>query len=201
MNRIKKPILLLSILCLSMSLTSCKKDKGSEDQPTDKPSTEVASEESNDSILRPSGTIKPNASTISLFIKTYNDNKDKDMENPSENTQNMDTSSETGGTDNTNQEATGTNISPSDSTTNEDTNTKADTNTTSDTNTAESNNTNVNPGGIVPETTDQSSIDLPYGGNPQAVKEKAAADAKEEEGKFELRSQEKLKEGKDEKKK
>lgn len=49
----------------------------------------------------------------------------------------------------------------------------------------------------MPETTDQSSIDLPYGGNPQAVKEKAAADAKEEEGKFELRPQEKLKEGKD----
>lgn len=201
MNKIKKPIILLSILCLSMNLTACKKDKGSGDQQTDNPNTEVASEESNDSILRPSGTIKPNASTISLFIKTYNDNKDKDMENPSENTQNIDNNSETGGTDNTNQEAMGTNISSSDSTTNEDTNTKADTNITSDANTAESNNTNVNPGGIVPETTDQSSIDLPYGGNPQAVKEKAAADAKEEEGKFELRSQEKLKEGKDEKKK
>lgn len=197
MNRIKKPILLLSILCLSMSLTSCKKDKGSEDQPTDKPSMEVASEESNDSILRPSGTIKPNASTISLFIKTYNDNKDKDMENPSENTQNMDTSSETGGTDDTDQKATDT----TDTNKNEDT--TSDTNTTPDTNVnaTESNNTNVNPGGAVPETTDQSSIDLPYGGNPQAVKEKAAADAKEEEGKFELRSQEKLKEGKDEKKK
>lgn len=180
-----------------MSLTSCKKDKGSEDQPTDKPSTEVASEESNDSILRPSGTIKPNASTISLFIKTYNDNKDKDMENPSENTQNMDTSSETGGTDDTDQKATDT----TDTNKNEDT--TSDTNTTPDTNVnaTESNNTNVNPGGAVPETTDQSSIDLPYGGNPQAVKEKAAADAKEEEGKFELRSQEKLKEGKDEKKK
>lgn len=197
MNRIKNPILLLSILCLSMSLTSCKKDKGSEDQPTDKPSTEVASEESNDSILRPSGTIKPNASTISLFIKTYNDNKDKDMENPSENTQNMDTSSETGGTDDTDQKATDT------TDTNKNENTTSDTNTTPDTNVnaTESNNTNVNPGGAVPETTDQSSIDLPYGGNPQAVKEKAAADAKEEEGKFELRSQEKLKEGKDEKKK
>lgn len=201
MNRIKKPILLLSILCLSMSLTSCKKDKGSEDQPTDKPSTEVASEESNDSILRPSGTIKPNASTISLFIKTYNDNKNNEMKNQSENTQNMDNNSETGGTDNTNQEATDTNTPSSGNTTNENTNGAADTNTTPDSNTEESNNTNVNPGGVVPETTDQSSIDLPYGGNPQAVKEKAAADAKEEEGKFELRSQEKLKEGKDEEKK
>lgn len=201
MNRIKKPILLLSILCFSMNLTACKKDKGSEGQQTDKPNTEIASEESNDSILRPSGTIKPNASTISLFIKTYNDNKDKDMENQAENAQNLDNNSETDGTDGTNQEVTGTNISPSDNTTSEDTNTKSDTNTTSDANTAESNNTNVNPGGAVPETTDQSSIDLPYGGNPQAVKEKAVADAKEEEGKFELRSQEKLKEGKDEKKK
>lgn len=201
MNKIKKPILLLSILCLGTSLVACKKDKGNEDQKTDNTNTEIASEESNDSILRPSGTIKPNASTISLFIKTYNDNKNNEMKNQSENTQNMDNNSETGGTDNTNQEATDTNMPSSGNTTNENTNGAVDTNTTPDSNTEESNNTNVNPGGIVPETTDQSSIDLPYGGNPQAVKEKAAADAKEEEGKFELRSQEKLKEGKDEEKK
>ena len=201
MNKIKKPILLLSILCLGMSLAACKKDKGNEDQKTDNTNTEIASEESNDSILRPSGTIKPNASTISLFIKTYNDNKNNEMKNQAENTQNMDNNSETGGTDNTNQEATDTNMPSSGNTTNENTNGAVDTNTTPDSNTEESNNTNVNPGGVVPETTDQSSIDLPYGGNPQAVKEKAAADAKEEEGKFELRSQEKLKEGKDEEKK
>ncbi len=201
MNKIKKPILLLSILCLGTSLVACKKDKGNEDQKTDNTNTEIASEESNDSILRPSGTIKPNASTISLFIKTYNDNKNNEMKNQSENTQNMDNNSETGGTDNTNQEATDTNMPSSGNTTNENTNGAVDTNTTPDSNTEESNNTNVNPGGVVPETTDQSSIDLPYGGNPQAVKEKAAADAKEEEGKFELRSQEKLKEGKDEEKK
>ena len=201
MNKIKKPILLLSILCLGTSLVACKKDKGNEDQKTDNTNTEIASEESNDSILRPSGTIKPNASTIPLFIKTYNDNKNNEMKNQSENTQNMDNNSETGGTDNTNQEATDTNMPSSGNTTNENTNGAVDTNTTPDSNTEESNNTNVNPGGVVPETTDQSSIDLPYGGNPQAVKEKAAADAKEEEGKFELRSQEKLKEGKDEEKK
>lgn len=201
MNKIKKPILLLSILCLGTSLVACKKDKGNEDQKTDNTNTEIASEESNDSILRPSGTIKPNASTISLFIKTYNDNKNNEMKNQSENTQNMDNNSETGGTDNTNQEATDTNMPSSGNTTNENTNGAVDTNTTPDSNTEESNNTNVNPGGVVPKTTDQSSIDLPYGGNPQAVKEKAAADAKEEEGKFELRSQEKLKEGKDEEKK
>lgn len=201
MNKIKKPILLLSILCLGTSLVACKKDKGNEDQKTDNTNTEIASEESNDSILRPSGTIKPNASTISLFIKTYNDNKNNEMKNQSENTQNMDNNSETGGTDNTNQEATDTNMPSSGNTTNENTNGAVDTNTTPDSNTEESNNTNVNPGGVVPETTDQSSIDLPYGGNPQAVKEKAATDAKEEEGKFELRSQEKLKEGKDEEKK
>lgn len=201
MNKIKKPILLLSILCLGTSLVACKKDKGNEDQKTDNTNTEIASEESNDSILRPSGTIKPNASTISLFIKTYNDNKNNEMKNQSENTQNMDNNSETGGTNNTNQEATDTNMPSSGNTTNENTNGAVDTNTTPDSNTEESNNTNVNPGGVVPETTDQSSIDLPYGGNPQAVKEKAAADAKEEEGKFELRSQEKLKEGKDEEKK
>lgn len=201
MNKIKKPILLLSILCLGTSLVACKKDKGNEDQKTDNTNTEIASEESNDSILRPSGTIKPNASTISLFIKTYNDNKNNEMKNQSENTQNMDNNSETGGTDNTNQEATDTNMPSSGNTTNENTNGAVDTNTTPDSNTEESNNTNVNPGGVAPETTDQSSIDLPYGGNPQAVKEKAAADAKEEEGKFELRSQEKLKEGKDEEKK
>lgn len=201
MNKINKPILLLSILCLGTSLVACKKDKGNEDQKTDNTNTEIASEESNDSILRPSGTIKPNASTISLFIKTYNDNKNNEMKNQSENTQNMDNNSETGGTDNTNQEATDTNMPSSGNTTNENTNGAVDTNTTPDSNTEESNNTNVNPGGVVPETTDQSSIDLPYGGNPQAVKEKAAADAKEEEGKFELRSQEKLKEGKDEEKK
>lgn len=201
MNKIKKPILLLSILCLGTSLVACKKDKGNEDQKTDNTNTEIASEESNDSILRPSGTIKPNASTISLFIKTYNDNKNNEMKNQSENTQNMDNNSETGGTDNTNQEATDTNMPSNGNTTNENTNGAVDTNTTPDSNTEESNNTNVNPGGVVPETTDQSSIDLPYGGNPQAVKEKAAADAKEEEGKFELRSQEKLKEGKDEEKK
>lgn len=201
MNKIKKPILLLSILCLGTSLVACKKDKGNEDQKTDNTNTEIASEESNDSILRPSGTIKPNASTISLFIKTYNDNKNNEMKNQSENTQNMDNNSGTGGTDNTNQEATDTNMPSSGNTTNENTNGAVDTNTTPDSNTEESNNTNVNPGGVVPETTDQSSIDLPYGGNPQAVKEKAAADAKEEEGKFELRSQEKLKEGKDEEKK
>ena len=201
MNKIKKPILLLSILCLGTSLVACKKDKGNEDQKTDNTNTEIASEESNDSILRPSGTIKPNASTISLFIKTYNDNKNNEMKNQSENTQNMDNNSETGGTDNTNQEATDTNMPSSGNTTNENTNGAVDTNTTPDSNTEESNNTNVNPGGVVPETTDQSSIDLPYGGNTQAVTEKAAADAKEEEGKFELRSQEKLKEGKDEEKK
>lgn len=201
MNKIKKPILLLSILCLGTSLVACKKDKGNEDQKTDNTNTEIASEEANDSILRPSGTIKPNASTISLFIKTYNDNKNNEMKNQSENTQNVDNNSETGGTDNTNQEATDTNTPSSGNTTNENTNGAADTNTTPDSNTEESNNTNVNPGSVIPETTDQSSIDLPYGGNPQAVKEKAAADAKEEEGKFELRSQEKLKEGKDEEKK
>ena len=201
MNKIKKPILLLSILCLGTSLVACKKDKGNEDQKTDNTNTEIASEESNDSILRPSGTIKPNASTISLFIKTYNGNKNNEMKNQSENTQNIDNNSETGGTDNTNQEATDTNMPSNGNTTNENTNGAVDTNTTPDSNTEESNNTNVNPGGVVPETTDQSSIDLPYGGNPQAVKEKAAADAKEEEGKFELRSQEKLKEGKDEEKK
>ena len=204
MNKIKKPILLLSILCLGISLTACKKDKGNEDHQTDNTNTEIASNDSsdpNDSVLRPSGTIKPNASTISLFIKTYNENKDMEMENQAENTQNMDNNSETSGTDSTSQETTDTIVPSSDNTTNENTNEAVDTNTASDANTTESNNTNVNPGGIVPETTDQSSIDLPYGGNPQAVKEKAAADAKEEEGKFELRSQEKLKEGKDEKKK
>lgn len=191
MNKIKKPILLLSILCLAAGLVACKKDKGDKEQQTDNTNTEIASNDSNDSVLRPSGTIKPNASTISLFIKTYNDNKDKETGSQSDTTPNTDSNSKVGDTENTTQDTTNTN-----NPLNKDT--ESDTKTAPDANAAE---TNTNPGSTVPETTDQSSIDLPYGGNPQAVKEKAAADAKEDEGKFELRSQEKLKEGKDENKK
>lgn len=190
MNKFKKSAILMSVLLLSTSLVACKKDKGSGDN-TNKDSTNVASaeEQSNDSILRPQGTIKPHASTISLFIKTYNDNKDKETGETNGATNNVDatedqTTSESG-------KDTGTSTDSQEATDNGQEKPEDDSTTPSD------DSKNVNPGGTVPETTDQSSIDLPYGGNPQAVKEKAAADAKEEEGKFELRPQEKLKEGKD----
>lgn len=200
MNKFKKSAVLMAVILLSTSLVACKKNK--ENDNVDKGETNVATaeEQENDSILRPQGTIKPNASTISLFIKTYNDNKDKNTNESNNTSDNSDT---------TGNEVT----SEDDKNTEPATNGQETTDNSQETidNSQEKpsdglskpsdNSNNVNPGGIVPETTDQSSIDLPYGGNPQAVKEKAAADAKEDEGKFELRPQEKLKEGKDDEKK
>lgn len=193
MNKFKKSAVLMAVILLSTSLVACKKDKKNDNVDKDGTKVATAEEQANDSILRPQGTIKPNASTISLFIKTYNDNKDKESNESNNTTDNSGTTGDETATEE------GKNTEPA--TNSQEAIDNSQEKPENDSTTPSDNSKNVNPGGTVPETTDQSSIDLPYGGNPQAVKEKAAADAKEDEGKFELRSQEKLKEGKDDEKK